>query len=70
VDAARALGVEAVIAEPQLSRSGVDALAAEVGARVEVADPLGASGLPQRDDYPSLMRFNAAAFARALGGRP
>lgn len=67
VDRARDRGGVAVIAEPQLGRSGVDALARELGVRVEVADPVGGAGLEGRQDYLSLMRFNARAFARALG---
>ncbi len=67
VDEARARQVSAVIAEPQLGRGGVDALASELRARVEVADPVGGASMPGREDYLSLMRFNARAFARALG---
>jgi zinc transport system substrate-binding protein len=67
VNAARQRGGAAVIAEPQLGRAGVDALARELGVRVEVADPVGGEGLDGRDDYLSLMRHNARAFARALG---
>ncbi len=68
VDETRALGVHAVIAEPQLGRAGVDALADELAVKVEVADALGGPGLEGREDYLSLMRFNARAFARALRG--
>lgn len=68
VEATGARGASAVIAEPQLGRAGVDALAAELGADVEVADALGGPGLEGREDYLPLMRFNARAFARALGG--
>lgn len=68
VDATRALGVQAVIAEPQLGRAGVDALADELAVNVAVADALGGPGLEGREDYMALMRFNARAFARALGG--
>jgi ABC-type Zn uptake system ZnuABC Zn-binding protein ZnuA len=67
VDQARARGGVAVIAEPQLGRAGVDALARSVGVSVEVADPVGGEGVEGRQDYLSLMRFNARAFARALG---
>lgn len=67
VDRARAEGVRAVIAEPQLGRAGVEALAGEVDARIEVADAIGGTRMEGREDYLSLMRFNAAAFARALG---
>lgn len=70
VDEIRAHDVRAVIAEPQLGRDGVDALAGELGVVVEVADAIGGPGLEGRGDYLSLMRFNARAFARALGGRP
>jgi ABC-type Zn uptake system ZnuABC Zn-binding protein ZnuA len=70
VDEARRLGVRAVLAEPQLGRSGADALADELDARVAIADPMGGPELAGREDYLSLMRFNAAAFARALGARP
>lgn len=67
IEETRARGVRAVIAEPQLRRAGVDALADELGVSVEVADAVGGSGLEGREDYLSLMRFNARAFARALG---
>jgi zinc transport system substrate-binding protein len=66
VNEARARGGAAVIAEPQLGRAGVDALARELAVTVEVADPVGGPGLEGREDYLSLMRFNAHAFARAL----
>jgi zinc transport system substrate-binding protein len=69
VDDARARGVGAVIAEPQLGRAGVDALARELDVPVAVADPVGGEGVEGREDYLSLMRFNARAFARALGAR-
>lgn len=66
VDETRALGVEAVIAEPQLGRAGVQALADELGVRVEVADAVGGPGLEGRETYLALMRYSARAFARAL----
>ncbi len=68
VDQVRVRGGAAVIAEPQLGRAGVDALARELGVRVEVADPVGGQGREGREDYLSLMRYNGRAFARALGG--
>ena len=68
VDSARAEGAPGIIAEPQLGRAGAAALADELGARVAVADPVGGAGLEGREDYLSLMRYNARAFARALGG--
>jgi zinc transport system substrate-binding protein len=66
VDEVRREGGAAVIAEPQLGRAGVDALARELRVPVEVADPMGGEGLAEREDYLSLMRYNARAFARAL----
>ncbi|MDX1675419.1 MAG: metal ABC transporter substrate-binding protein [Longimicrobiales bacterium] len=68
VEETRTAGVRAVIAEPQLGRAGVDALADELGVPVVIADAVGGAGLEGREDYLSLMRFNARAFARALGG--
>jgi zinc transport system substrate-binding protein len=67
VDDARGRGIGAVIAEPQLGRAGVEAVAGELDVAVEVADPVGGEGLEGRGDYFALMRFNARAFARALG---
>ena len=67
VDAARATGLGAVLTEPQLAETAARALADEVGAEVVLVDPLGGPGLPDREGYFQLMRFNARAFARALG---
>ena len=67
VDAARATGLRAVLTEPQLAETAARALADEVGAEVVLVDPLGGPGLPDREGYFDLMRFNARAFARALG---
>lgn len=66
VDAARAAGLHAVLTEPQMAETAAQALAGEVGAEVVVVDPLGGPGLPGRESYLDLMRFNAHAFARAL----
>jgi zinc transport system substrate-binding protein len=70
VEAARSRGVRAVIAEPQLGRAGVVALADELDVTVEVADPIGGAGAEGREGYLALMRWNARAFARALGATP
>jgi zinc transport system substrate-binding protein len=67
VDAARAAGVEAVLSEPQLAATAARSLARELGVDVVVVDPLGGPGIEGREDYLQLMRFNARAFARALG---
>jgi len=69
VDAARDSGLGAVLTEPQLAETAARALADEVGARVVPVDPLGGPGLPGREGYFELMRFNARAFARALGSQ-
>ena len=57
-------GATAVITEPQLNPRLAQVLAAESGARVVMADPIG--GVPGRDGYFEMMRFNAEAFAKAL----
>ena len=67
VDAARTAGLTTVLTEPQLSESAARALAAELDADVVQVDPLGGSGQAGREGYLDLMRFNARAFARALG---
>jgi zinc transport system substrate-binding protein len=67
VDAARAAGVGAVLSEPQLAGTAARALAGELDVDVVVVDPLGGPGIEGREGYLQLMRFNARAFARALG---
>ena len=67
VDAARATGLRAVLAEPQLSETAAEALAGELSGYVVTVDPLGGAGIEGRGGYLDLMRFNAHAFARALG---
>jgi ABC-type Zn uptake system ZnuABC Zn-binding protein ZnuA len=69
LDAARAAGVTAILIEPQLPPRLATALAAELGGATATVtvDPIGDPGDPARDGYEDLMRWNAAAFARALG---
>ena len=67
VDAARAAGVHAVFTEPQLGETGAQALAAELEVPVYVLDPLGGPGVPGRDGYLALLRFNGDQIVRALG---
>lgn len=64
---ARDHGVTAVMMEPQLGERIARNIAAEIGATLETADPLGDPSDPERSDYTSTMQFNARAFARALG---
>jgi ABC-type Zn uptake system ZnuABC Zn-binding protein ZnuA len=68
VTLARNLGITAVVMEPQLGERVARNIAAEIGATLEMADPLGDPSDPERADYVKTMQFNARAFARALGG--
>ena len=68
VGAARAAGITTVLSEPQLAETAAEALAAELGGDVTLVDPLGGPGLDGRESYFEMMRFNARAFRRALGG--
>jgi len=61
----RALGVPAVFAEPQLSPRAAEEIAREAGVRVLVLDPLG--GVPGREGYEELMRFNLRSLEEGLG---
>jgi zinc transport system substrate-binding protein len=69
VDEARRAGVRAVFTEPQLGDTGVRALADELGAQIGVLDPLGGPALADRNSYIALLRFDARALARTLGGQ-
>lgn len=68
VRAARAASVPAILVEPQLDPRIARTLAAEFGGGTVTVDPLGDPTDPGRDGYEDLMRYNARAFARALGG--
>jgi zinc transport system substrate-binding protein len=68
IEEARSEGLTAVLSEPQLAGTAALALADELGAVVVVVDPLGGAMLEGRDGYLQMMRFNARAFRRALGG--
>lgn len=70
VAAARAAGVRAVLIEPQFDARLARVLAAELGGEVVVVDPTGDPRDPERARYEDLMRWNARAFARALGEAP
>jgi ABC-type Zn uptake system ZnuABC Zn-binding protein ZnuA len=67
VENTRAAGVPAILIEPQLPSRVARSLADEVGAELVVVDPNGDPRDPARARYEDLMRFNARAFARALG---
>jgi ABC-type Zn uptake system ZnuABC Zn-binding protein ZnuA len=63
----RATGVRVLFAEPQLSLEPLRPIARDLGITLSVLDPLG--GLPGRQDYGELLRFNARQAATALRGR-
>ncbi len=65
---ARAAGVPAILIEPQLSPRIAEMLARDLGVALVTVDPNGDPSDPERASYEGLMRWNARAFARALGG--
>jgi zinc transport system substrate-binding protein len=58
--------VEAIVIEPQLTATAAQALARETGARVGMLDPYGGRGIPGRESYLDLMRYNIAALVKLL----
>jgi len=66
VDRARAVGVHAVLVEPQFNPRVAEQIAREFGGTARVVDPLGGPGIAGREHYSDLMRYNAQAFAEAL----
>jgi ABC-type Zn uptake system ZnuABC Zn-binding protein ZnuA len=60
----RAADIRVVFTEPQLSVDALRPIARDLGVTLAVLDPLG--GLPGRDGYVELLRFNARAVAAAL----
>jgi zinc transport system substrate-binding protein len=64
VERIKKTGGTAVMAEPQFSPRLAQMLSGEAGVKLGIADPLG--GAPGREDYFSLMRYNARAFLEAL----
>jgi len=66
VDRIRALGVRAVLVEPQLSPKVAEALARDAGASVVRVDPLGDPSDPERATYLALMRSNLKALIKGL----
>ena len=69
IDRIRALGVKAVLIEPQLSPKVAEALARDAGASVVRVDPLGDPAAPERSTYLALMRSNLKVLVNGLGGR-
>jgi zinc transport system substrate-binding protein len=70
VTRAREARVPAILIEPQLSPRVAKVLASEFGATTVLVDPSGDPTDPERSTYADLMRWNARAFARALGAAP
>ena len=64
VDRIKKTGAKTVMAEPQFSPRLAEALAAEAGVKVGMADPLG--GIDGRRDYAEMMRYNGSSFSSAL----
>lgn len=69
VAAARAANVGAILIEPQLDPRVARTLAEEFGATTVMVDPNGDPTDPARAGYEALLRWNARAFALALGPR-
>jgi ABC-type Zn uptake system ZnuABC Zn-binding protein ZnuA len=63
----RASGVRVVFTEPQLSVDALRPIARDLGVTLAILDPLG--GLPGREQYVDLLRFNARAVVDATRGR-
>ncbi len=66
VDKARALKAKAIFAEPQLNSKTADVIAKEAEIKVAILDPLGGPGVPGRDSYLKLMRYNLGEMRKAL----
>lgn len=64
VDEIKKQNVKAVLVEPQFPDKLGQTIANEAGVKVVTVDPVG--GVGGRNDYFSLMRFNAANFAEAM----
>ncbi len=58
--------IRAIFAESQFSPALAEGIAAETGVPVFKVDPLGGAGLPGRETYPDLLRYNVRLFSEAL----
>ncbi len=61
-------GLGRLFTEPQFPPAAARVVASEAGLALTLVDPIG--GVPGRETYPALMRFNAAAFRRGLLDAP
>jgi len=66
VEDIRKFKIRAVFAEPQLSPKAASAIAEEAGVELLMLDPLGGSGLPGRDSYLELMRYNLSMMRKGM----
>ncbi len=58
--------IGAIFTEPQFSPELAERIAEESGAEVLVIDPLGGEGVPGRESYLDLMRYNLSVFKEAM----
>lgn len=58
LESLRESGARVVFAEPQLSGKLAEAMAGDISGRVSELDPLGGSGVPGRETYMDLLRWN------------
>lgn len=68
VDEGRRGGLGRLFTEPQFPPAAARVIAREAGLELTLVDPIG--GVPGRETYPELMRFNADAFSRGLRAAP
>ncbi len=59
--------IKVLFAEPQLGGNTAAVIAREMGGEVLLLDPLGGEGIPGRDDYFALLRYNTKILSQALG---
>jgi ABC-type Zn uptake system ZnuABC Zn-binding protein ZnuA len=64
VDLVRERRIPALFSEPQFSLSAARAIARDAGVRLVLVDPQG--GVPGREEYADLLRFDARAFREGL----
>lgn len=62
----RASGARVVFGEPQLPARLTQAIAADLGARTALLDPLGGPGIKDRETYLELLRWNVHQLAENL----
>ncbi len=58
--------IGAIFTEPQFSPELAERIAEESGTEVLVIDPLGGEGVPGRESYLDLMRYNLSVFQEAM----